>query len=66
VRLGPVYTPPEVRRHGYASAVCCRALANNARTCMLYADLQKSTSNAIYQAVGFRRALDAQEYLFHD
>jgi predicted GNAT family acetyltransferase len=32
---------------------------------MLYTDLANATSNNIYQAVGYRRSNDAQEYLFN-
>jgi len=68
VRLGPVYTPPKARRRGYATALVAdvsrRALAAGATKCMLYTDLANPTSNSIYQAVGFRRSNDAQEYIF--
>ena len=68
VRLGPVYTPPEARRHGYATALVAdvsrRALAAGAAKCMLYTDLANPTSNNIYQAVGYRRGSDAREYRF--
>ncbi len=68
VRLGPVYTPPDARRHGYATAlvgeVSRRALAAGATKCMLYADLANATSNHIYQVVGYQRSNDAQEYRF--
>ena len=68
VRLGPVYTPPEARRHGYATALVAevsrRALAAGATRCMLYTDLANPTSNHIYQAVGYHRTSDAQEYRF--
>lgn len=68
VRLGPVYTPPEERRNGYASALVAgvsrRALARGAVSCMLYADLANPTSNSIYQAIGYRRCRDAREYDF--
>ena len=68
VRLGPVYTPPEARCHGYATALVAgvsrRVLAAGATKCMLYTDLANPTSNGIYQAVGYRRSNDAQEYLF--
>ncbi len=68
VRLGPVYTPPAARRRGYATALVAdvsrRALADGAAKCMLYTDLANATSNSIYQAVGYRRSSDAQEYLF--
>ena len=72
VRLGPVHTPPDRRRRGYATALVAevsrRALAAGAAKCMLYTDLANATSNSIYQAVGYRRSSDAQEYAFssHD
>ena len=53
VRLGPVYTPPEARRHGYGTALVAEvsrhALATDATKSMLYTDLANSTSNSIYQ-----------------
>lgn len=59
VRIGPVYTPPEQRGRGYASAavagVCHRVLAAGASRCMLFTDLTNPTSNKIYAALGFRR-----------
>ena len=68
VRIGPVYTPPEHRRRGYASsgvaAVCERALAGSARRCALFTDLANPTSNKIYAALGFRRLGEWEEYLF--
>jgi predicted GNAT family acetyltransferase len=68
VRIGPVYTPPERRRRGYASAAVARAsrdaLARGARQCMLITDLANPTSNKIYAAVGFRRCGDWEEHSF--
>jgi predicted GNAT family acetyltransferase len=65
VRIGPVFTPPEHRRRGYASAAvataCREALAGAAQRCMLYTDLANPTSNRIYAAVGFRRFADWEE-----
>jgi len=65
VRIGPVYTPPEHRRRGYASAAvaaaCRDALGEGAQQCMLYTDLANPTSNRIYAAVGFRRFADWEE-----
>lgn len=59
VRIGPVYTPTQYRRRGYAgSAVAAasrRALAGGAARCMLYTDLANPTSNKIYAEVGYRR-----------
>jgi len=68
VRIGPVYTPPQRRNHGYASAAVARAsreaLARGARQCMLFTDLANPTSNKIYAAVGFRRASGWEEHGF--
>lgn len=67
-RVQYVYTPPEMRKHGYASACVAaltkRELASEGRTCMLYTDLANPTSNGIYQAVGYRRLGDAVELTF--
>jgi predicted GNAT family acetyltransferase len=68
VRVGPVYTPPDVRRRGYASscvaAVSRRALDGGASACMLYTDAANPTSKAIYRRVGYRPVADAAEYHF--
>ncbi len=65
VRLGPVYTPLQFRRRGYAgsavAAVSRRALASGARRCMLFTDLANPTSNKIYAEVGYRRCGDWEE-----
>jgi predicted GNAT family acetyltransferase len=57
-RVGWVYTPPELRRRGYATAcvaaLSALALASGRRFCTLYTDLANPTSNAIYQQVGYR------------
>lgn len=67
-RVQYVYTPPEIRAHGYASACVAalteRELAGEGRTCMLYTDLANPTSNGIYQAVGYRCLGDAVELRF--
>jgi GNAT superfamily N-acetyltransferase len=67
-RVQYVYTPPEIRSHGYASAcvaaLTARELAHPGRTCMLFTDLANPTSNGIYQAVGYRRLGDAAELRF--
>lgn len=62
MRIGPVYTPPEHRRHGYASAltaaVARRILDKGHARAMLFTDLANPTSNNIYQAIGFRPVAD--------
>jgi GNAT superfamily N-acetyltransferase len=66
VRIGPVYTPPEHRCRGYASAavaqVSRQALGSGARSCLLFTDLGNPTSNRIYADVGYRRFADWEEY----
>jgi len=68
VRIGPVYTPPEHRRRGYATSAVAAASrhapAAGARRCMLFTDLANPTSNRIYATVGFRRFADWEEYAF--
>jgi GNAT superfamily N-acetyltransferase len=60
-RIGPVYTPPACRRHGYGAAVtaaCTQdALDRGDRQVVLFTDLANPTSNSIYQQLGYR-ALD--------
>jgi len=60
--ISAVYTPPEHRGHGYASA-CVAALSqwlldDGKHFCTLYTDLSNPTSNKIYQNVGYRRIAD--------
>jgi predicted GNAT family acetyltransferase len=59
-RVGPVYTPPEYRRRGYATSLVAawtsELLRRGAGRCMLFTDMANPTSNSIYQAVGYRPA----------
>jgi uncharacterized protein len=63
-----VYTPPELRCHGYATscvASLCQYLLNTGwKFCCLHADLTNATSNSIYQQIGFTPVCDFQEYEF--
>jgi len=67
-RVQLVYTPPQHRRRGFASAcvaaLTARELATPGRTCMLNTDLSNPTSNGIYQAIGYRRVGEAEELRF--
>lgn len=68
VKLGPVYTPPEFRNHGYGTACVAELsrllLERGRRFCMLYTDLANPTSNRIYQRIGYEPVCDAAEYQF--
>lgn len=61
-RVGPVYTPPQHRRHGYGTAVTAAgteaALHGGADDVVLFTDLANPTSNAIYQQIGFEPICD--------
>ncbi|MFI9509329.1 GNAT family N-acetyltransferase [Nocardia sp. NPDC052566] len=65
-RIGPVYTPPDERGHGYASAlsahVAHRLRADGLDVC-LFADTANRTSNKIYQAIGFH---PTHEFVHHE
>ena len=68
IRIGPVYTPPELRGRGYASACVARLsqdkLDEGRAFCFLYTDLANPTSNHIYQVVGYEPVCDVVEYRF--
>jgi predicted GNAT family acetyltransferase len=68
IRIGPVYTPPERRRRGYATSVVAEMsrflLARGHRSCFLYTDLSNPTSNKIYVEIGYVRVCDSVQYRF--
>ena len=68
IRIGPVYTPPPRRRHGYASALVAelsRRLLDDGRDyCFLYTDLANPTSNRIYVDVGYELVCESADYAF--
>jgi predicted GNAT family acetyltransferase len=68
VRIAPVYTPPEHRRRGYATALVAavsqHALDRGAVACSLYTNLANRTSNEIYAAVGYLPVCDVTKYRF--
>lgn len=67
-RIGPVYTPPEFRRQGYATAcvasVSQRLLDRGAPRCCLFTDITNPTSNHIYQTIGYEPVCDWHDYRF--
>ena len=66
-RISGVWTPPELRGHGYASGVVAALSAarqDAGESCMLFTDLANPTSNAIYQAMGYRRVGDNLDITF--
>jgi predicted GNAT family acetyltransferase len=67
-RINLVYTPPDLRSRGYATAVVSaltrRLLAGGNRYCCLYTDLANPTSNSVYQRIGYRPVCDIDQYSF--
>jgi predicted GNAT family acetyltransferase len=68
LRIGPVYTPPELRGRGYASACTAAAsqyILDSGKTfATLFTDLANPTTNHIYQAIGFAPVCDATVHAF--
>jgi uncharacterized protein len=68
IRIGPVYTPPELRGRGYASALVAsvtkQLLDGGWDYCFLYTDLANPTSNRIYTNIGYELVCESAEYAF--
>ncbi len=68
IRIGPVYTPPEQRGRGYATALVAelsqRLLDTGRRFCFLYTDLANPTSNAIYERIGYVKVCESAMVAF--
>lgn len=68
VRVDPVYTPVHLRGRGYAGAVTAEvtraALVTGATDVVLFTDPGNSTSNALYQRLGYVRITDWAVYDF--
>ncbi len=66
-RISGVWTPPDLRRRGYASGIVAALSMERLQAgerCMLYTDLANPTSNAIYEAIGYRRVGDSISIAF--
>jgi predicted GNAT family acetyltransferase len=68
IRIGPVYTPPELRGRGYATTLVAEQsrwlLGTGRRFCFLYTDLDNPASNALYRRIGYRMVAEAGEVRF--
>jgi len=68
-RVGPVYTPPELRGRGYASALTAALtskLLERRRLCFLFTNLANPTSNSIYRRIGYRPVTDVTVWRFSE
>ena len=67
-RIGQVYTPPEYRRKGYATASVAalsqKLLDEGCNCCFLLTNLANPTSNHIYREIGYSPVCDWHEYSF--
>jgi GNAT superfamily N-acetyltransferase len=62
-----VYTPPDLRGRGYASA-CVAALSSRLLSaghayCCLFTDLSNPTSNSIYRRIGYRPLCEMSDFI---
>lgn len=66
--VNAVYTPPEQRGKGYASACVAalsqRILDSGCRFATLFTDLANPTANSIYQKIGYKHITDYDELIF--
>lgn len=67
-RIGPVYTPPDLRGRGYATTLVWRLtgalLDAGVHTVVLFTDQANPTSNSIYRRIGYRPVCEAVELDF--
>ena len=68
MRIGPVFTPKELRGRGYATSLVAQLskwiLSGGRRWCFLYTDLANPTSNSIYERIGYEKVCESAEYHF--
>lgn len=68
ITISGVYTPPESRQQGYATALVARLsqhiLDLGYEFLNLFTDLENPTSNAIYQKIGYHPVCDFRMYKF--
>lgn len=68
VRINWVFTPPENRGKGYASALVATLsqvlLDEGRKFCFLYTDLANPTANGIYQKIGYAPVCDSAHHFF--
>jgi predicted GNAT family acetyltransferase len=61
-RIGPVYTPPDLRGRGFGGAatvaITQAALDDGAEGVVLFTDLANTASNTLYQRLGYRPVSD--------
>jgi uncharacterized protein len=70
IRIGPVFTPRELRGRGYATALVASLsdwlLRRGRRFCFLYTDLANPTANEIYRRIGYEHVCDSADIRFEE
>jgi len=68
ISISSVYTPPELRRRGYATAcvgeLSRMLLGEGWEFCALFADLANTPANCVYERIGYKPVCDYDEYVF--
>ncbi|MGK5627453.1 GNAT family N-acetyltransferase [Streptomyces sp. URMC 123] len=68
VRITPVYTPPESRKHGFGGAAVTAAvqyaLGAGVDTVVLFTDAANPASNSLYQALGFSPTAESVQVIY--
>ncbi len=68
ISISGVYTPINLRKNGYASALVAQtsqAMLNAGKKfCVLYTDMANPTSNKIYQKIGYNEIATSKEFIF--
>jgi predicted GNAT family acetyltransferase len=70
VSVGLVYTPPELRQRGYATAcvgeLSRMLLESGWEFCALFVNLANAAASRVYQKIGYRPVCDYDEYAFSE
>ena len=70
ISVSLVYTPPELRRKGYATAcvgeLSRMLLESGWEFCALFVNLANAAASRVYQKIGYRPVCDYDEYVFPD
>jgi len=67
IRIGPVYTRPEARGRGYATALTAdvsREQLDAGRFCFLYTDATNATAERVYARLGYERVCSSRQLAF--
>jgi hypothetical protein len=67
IRVNAVFTPPELRGRGYATACVghlTRNLLDRYRFCFLFTDQANPVSNHVYAKIGYRPVCDVSQLRF--